>query len=137
MDGQIPPKHRTSAQISARPALQPAACARHLLRKLNVQAIPIQPRQIAEQLQIVVGEREVESQYDGCLMRVGDAWGILLNSLIQSQSRKNFTIAHELGHYQLDWGQTLQHRCRHNDLRAFGSHQFGRTNVPISSRLSY
>ena len=91
MDGQIPPKRRTSAQ----PALQPAACARHLLRELNVQAIPIQPRQIAEQLQIVVWEREMESQYNGCLMRVGDAWGILLNSLIQSQSRKNFTIAHE------------------------------------------
>ena len=28
-----------------------------------------------------------------------------------------------LGHCQLDWGQTLQHRCRRNDLRAFDSRQ--------------
>ena len=133
-------KHQTSRQVSSKLALEPAEGARQLLRELNVQAIPIQPREIAAQLRIVVWEREMESQYDGCLMRVGDTWGILLNNLIQSQSRKNFTIAHELGHYHLDVGQTerqmsatnkknkvgkfvSQHRCQHEDLRGFDSHR--------------
>ena len=85
--------------------------------------IALRPREIATQLQIVVWERKMESHYDGCLMKVGDAWGILINSLIQSQSRKNFTIAHELGHYQLDREHPLQHRCQREDLRAFDSHR--------------
>ena len=133
-------KDQTTEQASSKPALEPAEGARQLLRELNVQDIPIQPREIAEQLQIVVWEREMESQYDGCLMRVGDTWGILLNNLIQSEPRKNFTIAHELGHYYLDGGQTerqisaaaekdkvagfvLQHRCQRDDLRGFDSHR--------------
>ncbi len=133
-------KGQIARQASLQPALEPAEGARQLLRELNVQDIPIQPRDIAEQLRIVVWEREMESQYDGCLMRVGDTWGILLNDLIQSESRKNFTIAHELGHYYLDDGQTEgqisatgeedkaaefvpQHRCQREDLRGFDSHQ--------------
>ena len=132
--------HQIAEQASSKPTLDPAEGARQLLRELNVQDLPIQPRDIAEQLQIVVWEREMESQYDGCLMRVGDTWGILLNNLIQSESRKNFTIAHELGHYYLDREQTErqisvtgeenkvaefvpQHRCQREDLRGFDSHQ--------------
>ena len=133
-------KHQIGEQTFAKPTLEPAEGARQLLRELNVQDIPIQPRDIAEQLQIIVWEREMESQYDGCLMRVGDTWGILLNNLIQSQSRKNFTIAHELGHYYLESGQTErqssatgetdsvaefvpQHRCQREDLHGFDSHR--------------
>jgi hypothetical protein len=122
MNQPPPQKHQISKQMS-KLAPEPAEQAQQLLRELNAQAIPIQPRKIAAQLQIVVWEREMESRYDGCLMRVGDAWGILLNSLIQSQSRKNFTIAHELGHYHLDGGRTVQHRCQREDLRGFDSHR--------------
>ena len=133
-------KDQIGEQASPKPAVEPAEGARQLLRELNIQGIPIQPRSIAEQLQIVVWEREMESQYDGCLMRVGDTWGILLNNLIQSQARKNFTIAHELGHYYLDSEQAErqisaadgkdnvaefvpQHRCQREDLRGFDSHR--------------
>lgn len=129
-------KDQIAKQVSSKPTLEAAEGARQLLRELNIQGIPIQPREIAEQLQIVVWEREMESQYDGCLMRVGDTWGILLNNLIQSQSRKNFTIAHELGHYYLESGQISatdhkdtvaefapQHRCQREDLRGFDSHR--------------
>ena len=129
-------KDQIAKQVSSNPTLEAAEGARQLLRELNIQGIPIQPREIAEQLQIVVWEREMESQYDGCLMRVGDTWGILLNNLIQSQSRKNFTIAHELGHYYLESGQISatdhkdtvaefvpQHRCQREDLCGFDSHR--------------
>ena len=135
-------KDQIGKQGSSNAVLEAAEGARQLLRELNIQGIPIQPREIAEQLQIVVWEREMESQYDGCLMRVGDTWGILLNNLIQSQSRKNFTIAHELGHYYLEGAQierensatdqkasvaefVPQHRCQREDLRGFDSHRLG------------
>ena len=107
------------------PPITPARCAWQLLQELDIQSIPIHPREIAEALQIVVWEREMDNQYDGCMMQVGDAWGILLNSCIQSQSRKNFTIAHELGHYKLDTVEKSQHRCLRDDLRAFSPHQLG------------
>jgi Zn-dependent peptidase ImmA (M78 family) len=110
-------------RLTAHQSSFPARCAWQLLRELNVESIPIEPREIAEALGIVVWEREMDSQYDGCLMRVGEAWGILLNSLILSQSRKNFTIAHELGHYKLEGGKKSQHRCLRDDLRGFKSHQ--------------
>lgn len=99
----------------------PAECARRLLQELNIQAIPIQPQNIAKQLEIVIWERDMESQYDGCLMRVGDVWGILINSQIQSQSRKRFTIAHELGHYHLDREATGDRRCHGGELGFFNA----------------
>lgn len=55
-------KHQIAEQVSSQPTLEPAEGARQLLRELNVQDLPIQPRDIAEQLQIVVWEREMESQ---------------------------------------------------------------------------
>lgn len=80
----------------------PARTAWQLLRDLNIQTLPVDPGEIAAQLGIPLWERKFGSSYDGCLMRVGTAWGILINSAIQSDARKNFTIAHELGHYHLE-----------------------------------
>lgn len=72
------------------------------MRRLKVQNLPIRPREIAAKLEIEIWERQMSSQYDGCLIWVGTTCGILLNSTIRSEPRKNFTIAHELGHYLFD-----------------------------------
>ena len=117
MNGGTPKNRRSPTH-----PITPARCAWQLLQELDIQSIPIRPREIAEALQIVVWEREMDNRYDGCMMQVGDTWGILLNSCIQSQSRKNFTIAHELGHYKLDTVEK-SHRCLRDDLRAFSPHQ--------------
>ncbi len=114
----------TATQGLSPKSRHPTECARRLLQELNIQAIPIQPRKIAKQLEIVVWEREMESQYDGCLMRVGSVWGILINSLIQSQSRKRFTMAHELGHFQLDRGEPRKRLCHGGALGVFNSRRF-------------
>jgi len=89
----------------------PAERAKRLLYQLNIEDIPIQPRQIAERLGIYVWEREIEGNYDGYLMRVGDDFGILINSAIKSEARKNFTVAHELGHYELDRNKKTNSAC--------------------------
>lgn len=80
----------------------PAATAWGVLRDLKIQDFPIDPRCIATKLGIVIWERELPVSCDGCLMRVGNSWGILVNARIRSESRRNFTIAHEIGHYLLE-----------------------------------
>lgn len=80
----------------------PAAKAWGILRDLSIQDFPIDPRQIAAELGIVVWERELPETCDGWLMQVGNACGILVNARIQSEARRNFTIAHEIGHYLLE-----------------------------------
>ena len=80
----------------------PATTAWGILRDLSIQDFPIDPRQIATELGIVLWERELPDACDGCLMQVGNAWGILVNANIRSEARRNFTIAHEIGHYLLE-----------------------------------
>lgn len=80
----------------------PAAKAWGILRDLRIQDFPINPRQIAAELGIVVWERELPETCDGWLMQVGNACGILVNARIRSETRRNFTIAHEIGHYLLE-----------------------------------
>ncbi len=80
----------------------PAAKAWGILRDLKIQDFPIDPRWIASKLGIVIWERELPINCDGCLMRVENVWGILINARIRSETRRNFTIAHEIGHYLLE-----------------------------------
>ncbi len=80
----------------------PASKAWGCLRDLSIQDFPINPRQIASGLGIVVWERELPETCDGWLMRIGNACGILVNARIRSEARQNFTIAHEIGHYLLE-----------------------------------
>ena len=84
----------------------PAATAWHILRDLSIQDFPIDPKQIAAELGIVLWERELPNTCDGCLMQVGNAWGILVNAKIRSEARRKFTIAHEIGHYLLERDST-------------------------------
>lgn len=92
----MPNKRLQSAKDS------PAAAAWSILRDLKIQDFPIDPRWIASKLGIVIWERELPITCDGCLMRVGNVWGILVNARIRSKTRRNFTIAHEIGHYMLE-----------------------------------
>lgn len=80
----------------------PAVKAWDILRDLKIQDFPIDPRRIASKLGIVIWERELPITCDGCLMRVENVWGILINARIRSETRRNFTIAHEIGHYLLE-----------------------------------
>jgi Zn-dependent peptidase ImmA (M78 family) len=58
--------------------------------------------EIAEEFGIDVLYRPAES-YDGALLRIRDAQRgcIVINSRIREESRKRFTLAHEIGHLVL------------------------------------
>ena len=68
--------------------------------------------EIAGKLGLEVRYREAES-YEGALLRVpGSRMGyIVLNSRIKEESRRRFTLAHEIGHHVLPGQQELSMPC--------------------------
>jgi hypothetical protein len=68
--------------------------------------------EIAGELGLEVRHREAES-YEGALLRVpGSRFGyIVLNSKIKEESRRRFTLAHEIGHHVLPGQQELSMPC--------------------------
>lgn len=77
------------------------AYAKALLAELKVLGVT-DARRIAEQLQLEVNELNVEG-FDGALVRAkGTPFGtIVLRDSIREPGRKNFTVAHEIGHFVL------------------------------------
>ena len=68
--------------------------------------------EIAEEFGIDVLYRPAES-YDGALLRIRDAQRgcIVINSRIREESRKRFTLAHEIGHFVLQGQQEVTAPC--------------------------
>jgi hypothetical protein len=65
-------------------------------------ALPVNPFAIAADHNILVESRESNKPgVSGFLIKVGDNFGIAYSSQIPSEGFKNFTVAHELGHYFL------------------------------------
>ncbi|HVR24674.1 MAG TPA: ImmA/IrrE family metallo-endopeptidase [Candidatus Polarisedimenticolia bacterium] len=69
--------------------------------------------EIAEEFGLDVLYRPAES-YDGALLRIGDAQRgcIVINSRIREESRKRFTLAHEIGHFVLPGQQEVSAPCK-------------------------
>jgi Zn-dependent peptidase ImmA (M78 family) len=69
--------------------------------------------EIAEEFGIDVLYRPAES-YDGALLRIRDAQRgcIVINSRIREESRKRFTLAHEIGHFVLPGQQEVSAPCK-------------------------
>ncbi|MBD3184178.1 ImmA/IrrE family metallo-endopeptidase [Candidatus Poribacteria bacterium] len=100
----------------------PTYYARDLLSGLSISDIPVYPRKIAEKMGISVWEREADSGYDGYLISVEGNWGIMVNSSIKSKARIRFTIAHELGHYTIDYHNSLGYQCFGKDIGSLGEY---------------
>jgi len=101
--------------------LSPAEYAEKLLLELNIKDVPIYPRKIAKELGIFVRERKADSGYDGYLLSANGAWGIMINSSIKSKARKRFTVAHELGHYCIDYHTRASYQCFARDIEVISS----------------
>lgn len=73
--------------------------ARELIQRLKIDSLPICPFKIAKEHDIEVQPKGTSSGISGCLIRLGDVFGIQYADHIDSQGFINFTVAHELGHY--------------------------------------
>jgi hypothetical protein len=79
------------------------ACAADVLKQQNITKLPIDPFQIADAKQIMHQENSsLDAGISGCLMRVGDDFGIMYSTRFQNNGFRRFTVGHELGHYFLE-----------------------------------
>src|SRR5271157_1307304 len=77
--------------------------ASQLLTKLQISSLPVSPFAIADRRDIVCEQKaSLAPGVSGCLMKVGDAFGILYSARLASEGFRRFTVAHELGHYFLE-----------------------------------
>lgn len=81
----------------------PELQASQLLTKLQISSLPVNPFLIADRRDIAHQEKpSLAPGISGCLMKVGDVFGILYSNRFSSEGFKRFTVAHELGHYFLE-----------------------------------
>jgi len=90
--------------------------ARMLLDRVHYKTFPIRPREIAQALDISIQETASLGSFDGYLLRAGDTFGIMLNASIKNETRKNFTIAHELGHYEIPHHKGSEFKCSSSSI---------------------
>lgn len=77
--------------------------AAEVLKELQITSLPVDPFHIAGRRDILVQENpSLSSGISGCLMKVGDNFGIIYSSRFSSDGFRRFTVAHELGHYFMD-----------------------------------
>lgn len=76
--------------------------AERLLQELEIEALPIDPFAIARGLDIELRPLPaIVGGASGMLIRVGDEFGICYPTHVDNDGFKNFSVAHEIGHYRL------------------------------------
>ena len=80
--------------------------------------LPVSPNVIAANLGIAISEIALDG-IDGCLMRCGKKGKIIVNASVPQEGRKNFTIAHELGHWHLHPHLNQNWLCSADDIGGY------------------
>lgn len=77
--------------------------ATSLLEDLGIKGLPIVPEEICRRLKIHYSEDPLKDLDGVLILHPSTGKGIIcVNSLVSEQGRKNFTIAHEFGHWCMD-----------------------------------
>lgn len=101
------------------PRLQAALVSEQWLSgKHLADALPVDCIQIAESLGIKVQGAPLKDEFQGALFITPDVTAIIYNENIKENGRKNFTIAHEIGHYCL-YSDREEVQCRLEDMGEF------------------
>ena len=76
--------------------------AERLLQELNIDALPIDPFEIARKLNIEVRPLPASAGgASGMLLHINGQFGICYPTHIDNEGFKNFSVSHEIGHYRL------------------------------------
>jgi len=98
----------------------PEGEARKLLDELGMTELPIIPMDICRKLGIAYCEQPLKSIDGMLLVNLETGIGLVsVNSWIREPTRKNFTCAHELGHYCLDLDDESRFVCSREDIESF------------------
>ncbi|GAA3797014.1 ImmA/IrrE family metallo-endopeptidase [Streptomyces phyllanthi] len=82
------------------------AAARELLARFGIDEPPVDPRLLAEKLNVLVVHQEMKDDVSGMLLRREEQQVIGVNQN-HAPKRQRFTVAHELGHLLLHRGRPL------------------------------
>ena len=78
------------------------ATASQVLKDHGIDRLPVDPKAIARSKDIIVQAKPPENDgFSGMLAQVGQSYGILYATYVDSEGFQNFSVAHELGHYFL------------------------------------
>ncbi|MFD6988099.1 ImmA/IrrE family metallo-endopeptidase [Streptomyces sp. NPDC059943] len=80
--------------------------ARALLREFGIDEPPVDPFELARELDVLVVPQQMDDDVSGMLLRKDGSCVIGVNE-IHSRERQRFTVAHELGHLRLHEGRPL------------------------------
>lgn len=86
------------------------------LNKAKQKTPPINVNNIAKALEIEIEEKDGGDRYEGCFFRYDSIRGILLNKSIKSETRKKFTLAHEIGHAEIPTHTGSLYQCLSDDI---------------------
>jgi len=110
--------------------MDPKGEAIKLLEEVGISSLPVIPRKICEQLDIEYFEKPL-NRFDGVLVINALRGMICVNSSIMENGRKNFTGAHELGHYCMDGLDSNEFFCPRNVIGSVSGN-----NSPIELRAN-
>ncbi len=82
-----------------------------LLSRIGQKTLPTRPREVARKLDIPIKEVDADNRYDGYLLKYKGSRGIMINKSIMYETRKNFTIAHEIGHSEIPHHKDSKYIC--------------------------
>lgn len=101
--------------------MTPELKARQLLEEIGILSLPVNPFEVAKTLDIKINELDLGSLCDGFLLVDGTDSLIGINSKIKSPERRNFTCAHEIGHYCIDVtpGAITKIECKPTEVGAY------------------
>ena len=97
--------------------------AARVIRQHGIAALPVDPSAIATAVGIEVRPMPAAGKgVSGMLLRIGNNFGIAYATHVDSQGFRNFSIAHELGHYFLEGhvDAVLAHGNSHESYAGFG-----------------
>lgn len=89
-----------TARWSQADQLEATHTAHRVIDQCGIRELPVDPSSIAAQHSIEVQPSPLEG-VSGCLLKNGDAFGILYSDRLGNAGFERFTVAHELGHYFL------------------------------------
>lgn len=99
-------------------ALSPVYYARQLRHQLKLTG-PVDLNLVADRLNIRIFDEALDAE--GFLIQKGNEARIIINSSIGYETRKRFTIAHEIGHFYMPHHQESIFRCLARDIQSYCS----------------
>lgn len=92
-------RQRILEQVERAEKSDPVLCARKLLKELGISKAPVDPYKVARSIGVKLEERNLP-RGDGFLVKLPGEERIMVNKA-SIETRKRFTVAHELGHLRI------------------------------------